>query len=273
MTWPVRQVSGHRSVAAAPLSVSWRLNISAEYRGLIDCATPSPCHRRTMRTSPTIFSRAVRVLVVASLFTFLSSATEPSTAEAVGPRIAVVGDSLTYYANRDCGYTTKLQTATAASAVRIDGVIGREIVASVPPRTATTNTSGVLAYNSWVPMWNPDVVVVGLGTNDTRWQTSTTIYRSRIQSMLSTIGSTKKVVWVNIWRWDSTTGQKLATAFNTILQEEMSKLGTRGVIVDWASQSKLNRSWTVSDGIHDTTTGCNKRIAMVIDGVKKVLAA
>jgi lysophospholipase L1-like esterase len=167
----------------------------------------------------------------------------------------VVGDSLTFYANRDCGLGAAVK-GSGASRVLVDGVIGRQ----------TSEAPAV-----YQPGFGADVVVVGLGTNDTRWTADPAEYRKRIRRLLSTVGPSPTVIWVNVLRRDLATGVQRSAAFNKVLVAEMAARGRRGVVVDWFAAASPQRSWTSSDGVHDTMAGCAARVRMVSAAVARAV--
>ena len=157
----------------------------------------------------------------------LLTATAASALTPVGPagagatRVGVVGDSLTYFAGRDCGLQRRVATAGYFVA-GVDGRVGRIIVGGIP---------------AWQVSWHADVAVVGLGTNDTRLWPYPNMWSTAIQALMRRIGPRVKVVWVNVWRWDSAwgdpaRGRRLASQFNRVLNTELAKFGRRVTIVN-----------------------------------------
>lgn len=112
-------------------------------------------------------------------------------------KIGVVGDSLTYQGgNGVANLTTALGGAgwTAAN-IRVSGLIGRYISAANP-------APGALAViDSWAAEgFNPEVIVVALGTNDVMSAQSTS-WSASVDALLSKIASAlpgaHRIFWVN----------------------------------------------------------------------------
>jgi len=96
----------------------------------------------------------------------------------------------------------------------------------------------------------PDVVVVGLGTNDNPGQTAS--FAGEVQAVLNAAGPSRCVIWVNIAR--PPYGGVSYSGFNRIL-DRLSLTQPNLLVVDWARISHSAPGLLGSDGVHATSQG------------------
>lgn len=184
---------------------------------------------------------ALAVALAASIITGgQAAAVEPIPCEHIG----VIGDSLTV------GGVTQLPQELIEAGfgdIRIDAKIGRRINARSP-----WGASGVTALQAMRAVgYEPDCVVVALGTNDLGIWKGATKFRAAIEAMLTEIGEGPRVLWVNVvWRKFPATG----AVFNGVLAELAGSRANLSV-ADWAGEVAQHPRWLSRDGVHQSIAG------------------
>lgn len=118
------------------------------------------------------------------------------------------------------------------------------------------------------------IVVAGLGTNDARWATPTTVeaFRQRVDDFMRAAGYGRTVVWVNLQLGKpglsgSTTLMAQGALLNRVL-EEQTLVWPNLVVLDW--NSTPNRQYLEGDQVHYSGPGYRNRAAAIVDAVKAV---
>lgn len=159
--------------------------------------------------------------------------------------VVVVGDSLTVGADY-FGDLTDVMAAAGYTAV-VDGAVARFSSGGV------TVLKSRLAEGTLEPL-----VIVALGTNDAAAGYTTSWFGSNVDKVMSTVGPSRVVVWVNLQMADTAT----AGRFNAVLASKA--LQYRNLLVaDWASTP--NSQYLTGDGLHYNTTGYKNRALFTAD--------
>jgi GDSL-like Lipase/Acylhydrolase family len=106
-----------------------------------------------------------------------------------------------------------------------------------------TTAEGVEVAKTFRDVWNDDVVVVELGTNDS----TPDGFPDRIQQVLSLVDGARLVVWVTVHR-----DMSFVPELNADIVRAMAAL-PNGAVVDWASE--VAPEDIVSDGVHPSDAG------------------
>ena len=100
--------------------------------------------------------------------------------------------------------------------------------------------------------FEPAVWIIALGTNDLAITYETPgATAALIDTMMTEIGSGRRVVWVNVYKQFSVTK---ARAFNDELQSATARHPGL-VIVDWFTVAAAHPEWMQDDGVHMNMTG------------------
>jgi lysophospholipase L1-like esterase len=184
-----------------------------------------------------------------------------------GLKVGVIGDSLTQDIENGPGVDdTGMQFLT-------DEIVatGRRgsVVAMIGATTA--DLSGV----NWPGADNPDIAVIGLGTNDGRIDLdsgaprfSVSVIRGNIETYLARTNP-QCTVLVNVieaspadWRLDIS-----GPEINAMLADEAQQNGY--LLVDWNSTAAANPAYIKADGVHHTPEGRAAYTDAILDGIEQ----
>ena len=205
-------------------------------------------------------ARMLAVLVVAlGLNAIAATTTAAPSSTAPKTTLVVLGDSLTWGANYFAKSQTRLAAAGQFESVLVDSRWGRRI--SGP---TSTRYSGSVAYKALIASGvRPTAVMVALGTNDVAILTKPREYVAVIQDLMNTIGNIP-VVWVNVYRVDSTATTRRSQRFNAVLARELAKYPLASVY-DWVDVVKTTPSVLDPDKIHLTPLGSEVRTRVYLE--------
>lgn len=185
------------------------------------------------------------------------------------PRIAIIGDSLTYMGgNGETFVREALGTAGVPDgSLYFYGVIGKRTTsADSEGKTTAQNIAEARAQLGQVDRW-----VIALGTNDRN--SDVPYVRSTIQAVLSTIGA-EPVIWIGLSSKGAATAADIAT--NTVIQEELRPGDT---YADWDTYIRgidggANPSpyWNTGDATHMPPAGYTERAQFYAEQVRATLA-
>jgi lysophospholipase L1-like esterase len=203
---------------------------------------------RTARPSNRRLARLVRVALVALAAVVALAACQPVEAYTyqyvgTGPRVAVVGDSITAHAE------TEVTAALGAYARAVGGVPSMTMAAALDERVRPAVTT------------QPDVLVVELGLNDALdgWD-STDL--PTLEKMMALLDGAECVVWVTPSAlapsyYDHAgpgTLQARAAAFKASLQKRLPKHPNQR-LADFSVTELANPAWFDADHLHHTPAG------------------
>ena len=176
-----------------------------------------------------------------------------------GTTLLVLGDSLTWGAN----YFTRTQSRLASSglfaSIRVDARWGRRISGPTSSRY-----SGSVAYRELVKSGvAPTAVIVALGSNDVAILVKRREYIAAIQDLMKAIGNVP-VVWVNVYRTDSTTTARNSQRLNAVLVDVLTNY-PRASIYDWSNLARTTAGLTDPDKIHLTPLGHEVRTKVYLE--------
>ncbi len=205
----------------------------------------------------------VRTSTLALVAVLATSVLAPAThaeASAMVPRakvhtVALLGDSLTVGA-AEIGDAGDDLDALGYDLLWVDAEVGRHTDAGVK---ALAKRKRKL----------PDLLVVGLGTNDVPSKLSATTYTASIDELLDIVGPDRPVVWLN----SAVTRNKTETTRNGALNDALLAVARRRsnlVVADWASLIAQFPDLLNGDEIHLDSTGYRLRaryIAYLVDAV------
>jgi len=178
----------------------------------------------------------VAVLTASAMASTMAGSAATAEEPAACERMGVIGDSLTV------GGTTQLPQELVElgfTELRIDA-------------RSHWGASGITALQTMrASGYQPDCIVIALGTNDLGIWKGATKFRSAIEAMLTEIGEGPRVLWVNVsWRNFRSTG----AVFNEVLTELVGSYSNLSV-ADWAAQVAQHPRWLSRDGVHQSITG------------------
>jgi lysophospholipase L1-like esterase len=163
-------------------------------------------------------------------------------------QVGIVGDSLTegiQAALPALGQPKGLQ-------IQIDAERGREASGSAP--LVQKVASG------------KDIVVVALGTNDSRKGLSVDEATKLIDEIMLQAGADQRVMWVNVVRQDSKATIAASGNFNQALTRAADRFENLTVL-DWAGYVQAHKSVMAGDKIHLTDKGYDERAQWTIDQI------
>lgn len=187
-----------------------------------------------------------------------SSEAEPPSTDASGrpvtttagqvSNIGLVGDSLTE------GIQAALPALAEAKGwkLQIDAKRGREADGSAP--LVQQVASG------------KDLMIVALGTNDSRKGLGVDDATKLIDEIMLQVGAEQRVLWVNVVRQDSKATTAAANNFDTALTKAAERLENLTVL-DWAAYVKAHPNVMSGDRIHLTDKGYEERAQWLIDQI------
>jgi lysophospholipase L1-like esterase len=168
-------------------------------------------------------------------------------------RVGVVGDSLTE------GSKDALGALAGAKGleIQIDAERGREAEGAAPlvQKVAT----------------GKDVVVVALGTNDSRKGLSVADATKLINEIMLQVGAEQRVQWVNVVRQDSKATVAASANFDQALNQAADRFENLTVL-DWAAYVKDHKAVMAGDRIHLTEKGYDERAQWLIDEIVSAAA-
>ena len=163
-------------------------------------------------------------------------------------QVGIVGDSLTE------GIQAALPALGQAKGlqIQINAERGREADGSAP--LVQTVASG------------KDIVVVALGTNDSRKGLSVAAATKLIDEIMLQAGADQRVMWVNVVRQDAKATIASSTNFNQALTQAANRFENLTVL-DWAAYVQAHKSVMAGDKIHLTDKGYDERAQWTIDQI------
>jgi lysophospholipase L1-like esterase len=163
-------------------------------------------------------------------------------------QVGIVGDSLTE------GIQAALPALGQAKGlqIQIDAERGREAEGSAP--LVQKLASG------------KDILVVALGTNDSRKGLSVTEATKLIDEIMLQVGADQRVLWVNVVRQDSKATIAASGNFNQALTRAADRFENLTVL-DWAAYVQAHKSVMAGDKIHLTDKGYDERAQWTIDQI------
>jgi lysophospholipase L1-like esterase len=163
-------------------------------------------------------------------------------------QVGMVGDSLTE------GIQAALPALAQAKGlqIQIDAERGREAqgAATLVQKVAT----------------GKDVMVVALGTNDSRKGLSVTDATKLIDEIMLQVGADQRVLWVNVVRQDSKATVTSSSNFNQALTQAAGRFENLTVL-DWAAYVQAHKTVMAGDKIHLTDQGYEERAQWMIDQI------
>jgi hypothetical protein len=169
-------------------------------------------------------------------------------------QVGIVGDSLTE------GIQAALPALAQAKGfqVQIDAERGREADGSAP--LVQKVASG------------KDIMMVALGTNDSRKGLSVTEATKFIDEIMLQVGADQRVLWVNVVRQDSKATIASSANFNQALTHAADRFENLTVL-DWAGYVQAHKSVMAGDKIHLTDKGYDERAQWTIEQIAAGAAA
>ncbi len=206
---------------------------------------------------------ALAVLAVASVAQIGSSASSAAAAGACS-RIAHIGDSTTTMMSDWLG---PAYAANGWKGTVINAGGGRAVAQALAGDMTGLDAINQLRVGGFRGCW-----VIALGTNDTAnslafggtIEQQDARRRAAIDSVMSSIGLTEPVLWVNV-HLVATTGYYTADAarsWNVALRAAAMRYPNL-VVYDWDTVAAASPSWLSSDTIHYTSTGNKNRAALI----------
>lgn len=160
-------------------------------------------------------------------------------------RVFIVGDSLTVGAVYFGGMETLLA--------------GQRYRQRISARTGRSTAGGVSVLRAEVDAGRLEpLVMVALGTNDITAGRSAATFASNVDSVMSTVGRTRIVVWVNM----ATANTLANAAYNRVLVAKSATYPNLFVL-DWNATG--NARYLTGDGIHYSSTGYRNRAIFSVD--------
>jgi lysophospholipase L1-like esterase len=163
-------------------------------------------------------------------------------------QVGMVGDSLTE------GIQAALPALAQAQGlqIQIDAERGREAQgsASLVQNVAT----------------GKDVMVVALGTNDSRKGLSVAEATKFIDEIMLQVGADQRVLWVNVVRQDSKATVAASANFDQALTKAAERFQNLSVL-DWAGYVQAHKTVMAGDKIHLTDKGYEERAQWMIDQI------
>ncbi len=169
-------------------------------------------------------------------------------------QVGIVGDSLTegiQAALPALGQAKNLQ-------IQIDAERGREADGAAP--LVQKVASG------------KDIMVVALGTNDSRKGLSITEATKLIDEIMLQVGADQRVMWVNVVRQDSKATITASGNFDQALTRAADRFENLTVL-DWAAYVQAHKSVMAGDKIHLTDKGYDERAQWTIEQIAAGAAA
>jgi lysophospholipase L1-like esterase len=171
----------------------------------------------------------------------------PASADQI-VQVGIVGDSLTE------GIQAALPALAQAQGVQIqiDAERGREAQGSAPlvQKVAT----------------GKDILMVALGTNDSRKGLSVADATKLINEIMLQVGADQRVLWVNVVRQDSKSTVTASANFNQALTQAADRFQNLTVL-DWAGYVQGHKTVMAGDKIHLTDKGYDERAQWTIDQI------
>ena len=220
---------------------------------------PRPYSPRS-RTAVAVVGGCIVALACGAWGNFDQSSYSPPARHAVvrpavtRPQVYVQGDSLTV------GIIDALPTLLPANKLIVSARIGRTVGEGMGLLRAYARKPGL-----------PQVIVVQLGLNNDPAQTS--VFTAMIAQTMAAAGSSRCVIWVNLYHRTTTLVGKrrvsanIFTQTNTLMARAAARY-KRLSIVDWASAAQRHPEWTSYDGIHPGPIGLASFAQMIAGAVK-----
>ncbi|MEI7624952.1 MAG: hypothetical protein WCK06_02275 [Actinomycetota bacterium] len=173
---------------------------------------------------------------------------------ATKPEVYVQGDSLMV------GIIDALPALLPANKLVISARIGRTVGEGIGALRAYARKPGL-----------PQVVVLQLGLNNDPAQPS--VFTAMIAQAMAVTGSSRCVIWVNLYHRTTTLVGKRRVSANIFTQTNslMARAATRYKrlsIVDWAAAATRHPQWTSYDGVHPGPIGLSSFAQMIAGAVK-----
>jgi hypothetical protein len=131
---------------------------------------------------------------------------------------------------------------------RIDARIGRQITRK--------KTGGIAVLQHWrATGYDPDCLVIALGTNDIPYYNTPSIYLNWIKQMMDAIGPTPRVLWVNVYRGKSRVRDDVFNGQLLVAEQEYANLQ----IADWFTLVSAHKDWLYADQVHPKSVGQRAR--------------
>jgi lysophospholipase L1-like esterase len=188
--------------------------------------------------------------------------TIPASAQSGGrcARVGVIGGSLTVGSKRQ---TAQALMDRGIVNFRIDGRVSRHIVSN-----GRKGTGGIGALRAMRQSgYNPDCVVLSLGTNDFPYRNSPKVFRRWISAMMEAVGPGRRVLWINVYRGGSRDTDR---GFNTMLTA-MTGVYPNLQIADWEGLILDHLDLLTKDKVHLTSAGNRLRGRWVAEQIDQKL--
>lgn len=205
--------------------------------------------------------RRVLPLLLAAVLVPVAIPAAAGTAHAETPvrcqKVGVIGGSIT------------VGSATTQGQEFVDlGILDFRFDAKVGRQITRPKTGGIITLQRMrASGYDPDCLVIALGTNDFPYHNSSTVYRGWIDKMMVAIGPTPRVLWINVYRSKSVfTGH----VFNAQLNAATADYANLQ-IADWSTLAATHASWLSKDGVHPVGGGILARSKWVALQVQEKL--
>lgn len=150
---------------------------------------------------------------------------------------------------------------------RIDAKVGRTIFAKSAGGITTLKKFRAQGYN-------PDCLILALGTNDIPYYNDPKIYRKFIDGMMDEVNKVAeppRVLWINVYRGKS---RNRDINFNTQLLDAATNPDTTAgtyypnlQVSDWSTLADAHKDWLSKDGVHPVGKGIRLRAQWVAQEV------
>jgi peptidoglycan hydrolase-like protein with peptidoglycan-binding domain len=159
-------------------------------------------------------------------------------------RLGVIGGSITVGTSQSLAQEL---VEVGVTDFRIDAKVSRRIA---------TRTGGVTTLkNMRRAGYDPDCLVISLGTNDIPYFNDPSVYRKLISALMDTVGPAPRVLWINVYRGRL---RRHDDVFNQTLVE-MTATYPNLLVADWFTLADEHRIWMNKDLIHTTSLGGRER--------------
>jgi lysophospholipase L1-like esterase len=186
----------------------------------------------------------------------------PASAQSVGrcARVGLIGGSLTVGSNKQ---TAQELMERGIVNFRIDGRVSRQIV-----HNSRKGTGGIGALQAMRRSgYDPDCVVLALGTNDIPYKNDPKVFRRWIATMMDAVGPAARVLWINVYRGGYRNSDR---GFNTIL-DDMRAVYPNLQTADWEGFIVAHPQLLTKDKVHLNSAGNRMRGRWVAEEVHQKL--